>query len=559
MIAFTFVVDEFSSDGLQKSEIAEIQEILLNGKVSITLIPQSVEIERNFHVDGKKIWEYRNWFQFISLKTCVLKETMRNTNLITALLKHSQLSIQRTANIVKIPKELAFERPSHNNYPKSPHESEKEPSLIFKSKDVFKRPKEKKRIFLERRNFPEGRISTQSNLRDKEIKLKSSENSPARFDNTNKASNDVKANFVVAFDDEDKASKDLKKNTKAGFVEIDKLRKDVKHNTETSLVDADKTSNSVEKITDESSVDKKKVSKSIEENTEVFFVDVDKASKSIEKKAVESKHAATMETSYKFHQIVNGHGVTGTAPVLVNLPRKLEDLSDEDSALVLSLVLENICLQSAMETILTCNDIEEARMLSYALKCLSNVSFQCYFPQFQGIFPSVREKQLIIDQFTGVDDDQCLSRIILSDNSGVKGFEARRVIMLVQPAEKILRHLFIEVLSRANLQLFVIAFPTTELNAAHACLKDVLEDLVNKSLFDVTNVELQEDYRSFDMVKNHNNTLTVNLAILQNKQNQQSFEEHVKQFDKKYPVKINHTNIRFVKHFKEFYMLFKTK
>lgn len=287
--------------------------------------------------------------------------------------------------------------------------------------------------------------------------------------------------------------------------------------------------------------------------------DVDKASKFMEQNiATTSMRTSSMKTVYKFHTVEPGHGIDGCVPVFINLPESFSiSTKCKESALVLSHVFQEICFPKFSDTILTCNNIEEAQIVSYALKHVPKVDFECYFPQFLGVFPTIEEKQFAIDRFKSLDGGRRSSKVIVTDNSAVKGLEAERVIMLVQPGEKVLRHVFVELIARANMEVFVIQLPTaaasssettttatTTSDTTNTLLAHVLKDLTDKRLFDVQTVLSEEDFSSFEAVpKYENNTLHINLTALDPKDTKPSFKEHLEEFKAKYPV---HEDVMYV-------------
>lgn len=266
-------------------------------------------------------------------------------------------------------------------------------------------------------------------------------------------------------------------------------------------------------------------------------LELEKISKLIDSEKGEETATSFMKTTYKFHPIQNGNGVTDRKPVFVRLPSEVDFQSDL-SAKVLFFALNELCLKEKASTMILCSNMEEIRMISYCLSLIPNFKYVTYIPQLCGYFPTKEERHHIFNAFNS---GSCL----LTDNTGIKGMEAKRVVIFAERDEYFLKHIINETLSRATVWVHIFLHSPEKCFSNRYTLSDLFRDLERKELFEVQRVEVFEDHVNFEEpFVNNNCVFKVNRVY--DKQWTMSFPDHCVWFNRQFPLKQSTASHRYV-------------
>ena len=271
------------------------------------------------------------------------------------------------------------------------------------------------------------------------------------------------------------------------------------------------------------------------------LTDVAKISNYIETNQSFKKPNSHIKSTYKFYNVENGNDVKDCKPKLINLPLEF-DFKSEISVKVLTLALKELCLlEDRIQTLILCSSMKEIRMVSYCITLLNNRNLITYIPQLQGLFPSENEMRSIFSKFY---DGSCL----LTDNTGIKGMEAKRVIIFVDYNEYHEKHLINETLSRGNSSVYIILHShATNGTSSRETLGNIFEDLAEKQLLQIENVTVRDDYSNFNKpFRKEEGKFEINNVCPLKQGSNQTFEDYLTSFDREFPVKQTQENYRYI-------------
>lgn len=285
------------------------------------------------------------------------------------------------------------------------------------------------------------------------------------------------------------------------------------------------------------------ISQLVDDEPQLSFIspmEFGKISKFMELENNQQKKAPTLhiKTTYNFHPIENGNGVEDRKPVLIKLPEEV-DLKSEVSAKILTLTLRELCsLKRKAQTLILCSSIQEVVFISYCLSLIPNFKFVVYIPQLQGYIPSEDERLSIYKAFT---NGGCL----LTDNTGIKGMEAKRVLIVSEYHEYYEKHVINETLSRANVWAYIILHsPVTIYKKERETLCNVLERLGDE-LLQVENVILYEDKSNFNQeFSREDKKFKINNVCPLRLNNRSTFKEYQISFLDQHPIKQTEKSLR---------------
>ena len=208
-----------------------------------------------------------------------------------------------------------------------------------------------------------------------------------------------------------------------------------------------------------------------------------------------TESVSQVQSTFEFHKSETGHAIENQNPMLIKLPQI--DISKRNHAVgkMIALTLREICkLDNTVKTLVIGHNINELSIVSYSLSLIKNLKFDVYAPEsFECNLPSKEEKRSILEKFN---QNTC----ILADNSAVKGLEAQRIVIFANHQEYFLRHVFVEVIARAHVNVYILLYKNSSENVSthEDTLGKLLESLVEKKLLDEVVVAEIKDYANWD-------------------------------------------------------------
>ena len=274
---------------------------------------------------------------------------------------------------------------------------------------------------------------------------------------------------------------------------------------------------------------------------EPISIDVDKCSTYLHNPDQQDRNSSIqLSSTFKFFKVINGNKVTDRRPIILNLPTEF-NLEKELSAKILYLVLQKMCHLNSKSpsTLLIGSNIEEIRMLSYALGFIERFKYETFFPQLQGRVPSIDEKRSIVSKFMS-------GSSILSDNSSVKGLECKSVVLFIRRNEHFQRHLFIETLARASVECYIITYNVHMLPSQEATIGQVFEEVSAKGLLEEVTVTTYKDWvNSRTSYRIEDKTFSVNEVYCEDMECQTTIDNYFKKFQTEFRMDLSPLDYRY--------------
>ena len=183
-----------------------------------------------------------------------------------------------------------------------------------------------------------------------------------------------------------------------------------------------------------------------------------------------------IRTQYSFKLVICKHKIEGVKPKLVFLPKI--SLVEESSAKILSVVLENLCFEKVRSTVVICSDMQELKLVAYAIDNIESYKAVVYSPHLQKNSPKSNEKEKVTELIK-----KSKLNVLVTDSRAMCGLESEAVIIFVKPEEYYLRHLIVDVCARSNSYLILLVLPSE--NRLPPSVETVNEVLKNWSEKDI--------------------------------------------------------------------------
>ena len=150
---------------------------------------------------------------------------------------------------------------------------------------------------------------------------------------------------------------------------------------------------------------------------------------------------------------------------------------EERSAKILSVVLEKICFEELRSTVVICNNMQEVKLVAYAIDISKNNKAIVYSPHLQLNITNLYDKKKNVVEKIG----QSKLNVLVTDSRAMCGLESEVVIVLVKPEEYYLRHVIVDACARSNSYLMFLILPTKDVVLQEgATVEDVLNKWTNK-------------------------------------------------------------------------------
>ena len=145
---------------------------------------------------------------------------------------------------------------------------------------------------------------------------------------------------------------------------------------------------------------------------------------------------------------------------------------EERSAKILSFVLEKICFEEHRSTVVICNNMQEVKLVAYAIHIIENYEAIVYSPHLQLSIPNLEEKQNVVEKIR-----KSKLNVLVTDSRAMCGFESEVVIVFVKPEEYLLRHVIVDTCAKSNSNLIFLILPSKDV-VLQECA--TVEDVLNK-------------------------------------------------------------------------------
>ena len=202
---------------------------------------------------------------------------------------------------------------------------------------------------------------------------------------------------------------------------------------------------------------KKLFSSRLKESLVVFIIQSTEKNRSIEQILRSNNNLSEEKLGMKSINFENSERVIGSIqlvkPKLVFLPKI--SLVEESSAKILSVVLENLCFEKVRSTVVICSDMQELKLVAYAIDNIVNYRAVVYSPHLQKNSPNLNEKEKVTEliKITKLN-------VLVTDSRAMCGLESEAVIIFVKPEEYYLRHVIVDVCARSNSYLTLLVLPS---------------------------------------------------------------------------------------------------
>ena len=187
----------------------------------------------------------------------------------------------------------------------------------------------------------------------------------------------------------------------------------------------------------------------------------------------------TLKTTIHFSEGKIGHMITSEKPKIIHLPQA----NHLDNVKIIALILDT-CLFKSIQPIFIVNSLKYAMMLNYAIKAC-NKDTMVYLPYLHCRTPSIKEKK---ELFEGLQN----SKVLITDHKSLLGMEYEFVVTVIDPTEMILRHSFVEIISRATSYLTLFVVPSQE-QCKVGSMTDVIEAWKDKDLVNSMHVTMDKE------------------------------------------------------------------
>ena len=165
----------------------------------------------------------------------------------------------------------------------------------------------------------------------------------------------------------------------------------------------------------------------------------------------QSSHGLEIKCNYP--ECENGVSIVGSCkPSVIYLDKEF-DIKSSQATSVLSMIFKEDCfISSSKKTTIICNEWSEAVLTLFTLK--DNLDYIEYIPfLLNNRIPSKDEKKAVWEK--------CNSRLhLVTDFQAFRGCETEVCVMFINPDESFIRHILLEVLARAVVNLVVIVLPS---------------------------------------------------------------------------------------------------
>ena len=166
----------------------------------------------------------------------------------------------------------------------------------------------------------------------------------------------------------------------------------------------------------------------------------------------------SLKTRYEYHRGSSGHSICSEInPNLIYLPNEFQ-LDTAESVKILQYLLRRFCITddddeggSSCQTTIICNDIEELRMVRFALRWMDE-DFVEYTAYLRGHYPELEEKLRV---FKKLHEE---ASILVTDYRGFRGCEAEHCVCFINQKDLYGDHILIEILTRAISRLDLIVY-----------------------------------------------------------------------------------------------------
>ena len=221
--------------------------------------------------------------------------------------------------------------------------------------------------------------------------------------------------------------------------------------------------------------------------TDYYDYDLDPGAKTIANRQENVESNNYIETQFVFRPSVIGHSIKGEKPKIIVLPTL--NLTEERSIKILSVVLEKICFKNVRGTSVICNNMEEIRLVAYAIGNIENYIAVVYSPHLQKYSPTMKEKILVTKELM-----KSKKNVLVADSRAMCGAESEVVIVFTNPEEYYLRHVIADVCARCNSYLIVMVLPSEiKVSQKTGTIKEVIENWELKDLVQKIKVEINND------------------------------------------------------------------
>ena len=198
------------------------------------------------------------------------------------------------------------------------------------------------------------------------------------------------------------------------------------------------------------------------------------------------KSNSYLETEFIFKSSIVGHSIEGEKPKIIFLP--ILNLTEERSGKILSVVFEKICFKNVRGTSVICNNMEEVRLVAYAIDNIENYQAVIYSPHLQKCSPTMEEKIFVTKQLM-----ESKKNVLVADSRAMCGAESEVVIVFTNPEEYYLRHVIADVCARCNSYLIVMVLPSENKVSRNAgTIKEVIDNWVLKDIVQKIQVEIKD-------------------------------------------------------------------
>lgn len=182
----------------------------------------------------------------------------------------------------------------------------------------------------------------------------------------------------------------------------------------------------------------------------------------------------SLKTIYKYPNGESGHDIQSEEkPNLIYLPNEFQ-LDTAESVKILEHLLKRFCITndgaSFCQTTIICNNIEELRMVRFALRWMDE-RFVEYTAYLRGHYPELEEK---IRVFKNLREE---APVLVTDYRGFRGCQAEHCVCFVNQKDLYGDHILVEVLTRAISQLDLIVYSQEKPGKVTQSSGDVLQDV----------------------------------------------------------------------------------
>lgn len=163
----------------------------------------------------------------------------------------------------------------------------------------------------------------------------------------------------------------------------------------------------------------------------------------------------SLKTSYKYPNGKSGHDIQSEdKPNLIYLPNEFQ-LDTAESVKTLQYLLEKFCITddgpSFCQTTIICNNIEELRMVRFALRWMEE-GFEEYTAYLRGHYPELNEKDRVFKRLREE------APVLVTDYRGFRGCQTEHCVCFVNQKDLYGDHILVEILTRAISRFDLIVY-----------------------------------------------------------------------------------------------------